>query len=323
MKIVYLASHRPDFISKIKSYTGEEPQIIATEPGGLYSEHSLALAAEADALLVANEPVTEQLLAACPKVKIVQRFGVGYENLDLEAAAKRGIPCCNLAGVNKDAVADHGMALIAALVRNIVPANELTKAVRWGDARHVFASSIELRGKLLGIFGLGNTGHELAKRGRGFGMDVAYNDIREISAEVVESVGARRMEKDEMLEVSDIVSINVNFNPTAAGMIDAEAIGRMKPGGYLVCCARGGVIDEIALRDALNEGRLAGAGIDVYSEEPFPADNPLLSAKNIILTPHMAGVSRESSERNYDWAYENVRRVVERGEPARFVLNGV
>ncbi len=323
MKIVYLASHRPEFIEKIKNYTGEEPLIVAADAEGVYSEESLAAAADAEALMVANEPVTEQLLAACPNLKIVQRFGVGYEKLDLEAAAKRGVPCCNLAGVNRDAVADHGMALIAALVRNIVPAHELSKAVDWGGARKVFASSIELKGKLLGIFGLGNTGHELAKRAKGFGMEVAYNDIREISAEVVESLGARRMEKEEMLEVSDVVSINVNFNPTASGLIDAAAISLMKPGAYLVCCARGGIIDEEALRDALNEGRLAGAGIDVFSEEPFPADNPLLSAKNVIMTPHMAGASRESSQRNYDWAYENVRRVVERGEPAQFVLNGV
>lgn len=323
MKIAYLASNRPDFISKITEYTGEAPLMIAANAEGIYDEADLARIGDADALMVANEPVTEQLLRACSKVKIVQRFGVGYEKLDLEAAAKLGIPCCNLAGVNRDAVADHGMALIAALARNIVPANELTKQVQWGEARMIFSSSIELRGKILGIFGLGNTGYELARRARGFGMDVAYNDIREIEAAVVEDVGARRMEKDEMLAVSDVVSINVNFNSTAAGMIDARAISLMKPGAYLVCCARGGLIDEQALADALNSGRLAGAGIDVFGEEPFPSDNPLLTAKNVVMTPHMAGASVESSQRNYDWAYDNVRRVVEKGEKPRFVLNGV
>jgi phosphoglycerate dehydrogenase-like enzyme len=323
VKIAYLASNRPDFIAKITDYTGEAPLMIAANAEGIYDEADLARIGDADALMVANEPVTEQLLRACSKVKIVQRFGVGYEKLDLEAAAKLGIPCCNVAGVNRDAVADHGMALIAALVRNIVPANELTKQVQWGEARMIFASSIELRGKTLGIFGLGNTGYELARRARGFGMEVAYNDIREIEAAVVEDVGARQMEKDEMLAVSDVVSINVNFNPTAAGMIDAQAISLMKPGAYLVCCARGGIIDEQALADALNSGRLAGAGIDVYAEEPFPSDNPLLTAKNMVMTPHMAGASVESSQRNYDWAYDNVRRVVEKGEKPRFVLNGV
>ena len=323
MKIAYLASNRPDFISKITEYTGEAPLMIAANAEGIYDEADLAKIGDADALMVANEPVTEQLLRACSKVKIVQRFGVGYEKLDLEAAAKLGIPCCNVAGVNRDAVADHGMALIAALVRNIVPANELTKQVQWGEARMIFSSSIELRGKTLGIFGLGDTGHELAKRARGFGMEVAYNDIREIEAAVVEGVGAKQMGKDELLAVSDVVSINVNFNPTAAGMIDAHAISLMKPGAYLVCCARGGIIDEQALADALNSGRLAGAGIDVFAEEPFPSNNPLLTAKNIVMTPHMAGVSVESSQRNYDWAYDNVRRVVEKGEKPRFVLNEV
>lgn len=323
MKIGYLASNRPDFVQKITEYTGEAPLMVAADANGVYSEEALAQVADVDAFLVANEPVTEQLLKACPNVKIVQRFGVGYEKLDLEAAAKLGVPCCNLAGVNRDAVADHGMALIAALVRNIVPANEATKQVKWGEARLIFSSSIELRGKMLGIFGLGNTGHELARRARGFGMHIAYNDIKEIEAERVESVGARKMEKDEMLQVCDVVSVNVNFNPTASGLIDAKALSLLKPGAYLVCCARGGIIDEQALADALNSGRLAGAGIDVYSEEPFPADNPLLQARNIIMTPHMAGASVESSQRNYDWAFENVKRVVEKGEKPRFVLNGV
>ncbi len=323
MKIAYLAKDRPDFAQKVARYLNEEPLILCTEADGGYSEETLAKMAGMDALMVANEPVTEQVFAACPNLKIVQRFGVGYERLDLEAAAKRGIPCCNLAGVNRDAVADHGMALIMALVRQIVPASVLTKEVKWGEARLLFSEAVEMRGRTLGIFGLGNTGSGLAERARGFGMKIAYHDIRDIDPNVVESLGAVSMSKEELLANADIVSINVNFNPTAAGMIDAAAIRLMKPGTYLVCCARGGIIDEAALRDALNEGRLAGAGIDVYAQEPFPADNPLLSAKNVIMTPHMAGASQESLRRNYDWAFENVRRVVERGEPAKFVLNNV
>jgi phosphoglycerate dehydrogenase-like enzyme len=323
VKIAYLSKDRPDFRAKIAKYITEEPLIVGTEDDGRYSAETLAKLGDVEALMVTGEPADEEILAACPKLKIVQRFGVGYERLDLEAAAKRGIFCCNLAGVNRETVADHGMAMIMALVRNLVPANELTREAKWGEARMVFGSSIELRGKTLGIFGLGNTGACLAERGRGFGMQIAYNDIRTIDPEVVESLGAVFMAKEELLANSDVVSINVNFNPTAAGLIDAKAISTMKPGAYLVCCARGGIIDEHALADALNEGRLAGAGIDVFGQEPFPPDNPLLSAQNIILTPHMAGAAKETSLRNYDWAFENVRRVLERGERPQFVLNGI
>ena len=324
MKIAFLVSNRPDFVERITNYTGSEPLLmLETGPDGLYREEDLARAADVEALMVANEPVTEQILAACPRVKIVQRFGVGYEKLDLEAAAKRGIPCCNLAGVNKIPVAEHGFMLILALVRNVFPAHEKTHGLDWGGARLVMNNNFELAGKTLGVIGLGNTGFELARRARGFDMQIVYNDIREIEAERIEAVGARFMEKEELMAAADIVSINVNFNPTAANMIDAKMLARMKKDAFLVCCARGGVIDEAALRDALNEERIRGAGIDVFSEEPFPADNPLLKAKNLIMTPHMAGASIESSRRNYEWAFENVSRVLEKGEKPNFVLNGV
>lgn len=323
MKIAYLISNRPEFVNKVTQIAGPDPLIIATGADGLYSPRTLAGTAEVEALMVANEPVTEQLLAGCPSVKIIQRFGVGYEKLDLAAAARRGIPCCNLAGVNKEAVAEHGILLMLALARNLLVGEALTRKTSWGEARLAMVGAFELTGKTLGIIGLGDTGFELAKRARAFGMQVCYNDIREIPAENVEAVGARLMEKEELLGHADIVSINVNYNETSANLIDAKAIALLKPEALLICCARGGIVDEAALADALNGGRLAGAGIDVFSSEPFPPDNPLLAAKNVVLTPHMAGVTREASERNFQWAFDNVRRVLERGEKPHWVVNGL
>jgi len=321
VKIAYLAKARPDLNELIPADITHE--IIYADDNGVYSDADLARMADADALVVSMEPVTEQVLAACPNVKIVQRLGVGYETLDLNAAAKRGIPCCNVEGVNKEAVAEHGMALLLALSRQLLEADNLTRNYRWNEARLLTNHTFELNGKTLGIVGLGNTGSQLAKRARAFGMRIVYNDVREIDPEVIESVGAQFMEKDELFASSDFISINTNLNDETRHLINARTLGLMQPHSLLICCARGGIIDEPALADALNSGRLAGAGIDVFEVEPLVADNPLLAAKNVVVTSHIAGVTDETTRRNFEWAHDNVRAVVERGEKPRWVRNGV
>jgi len=300
-----------------------EPIVLQSGPGGVYSDDALAQVADVDALVISMEPVNEQMLAACQRVKIVQRLGVGYETLDLQAAAQRGIPCCNVPGANKEAVAEHGMTLMMALTRRVLESDRLTRDLKWAEARLLTHETFELHGKTIGIVGLGNTGSQLAKRARAFGMRIVYNDIREIEAETIESVGAQFMEKEQLFREADIISINTDLNDQSRNMIDAEALALMKPKALLVCCARGGIIDEPALRDALDAGRLGGAGIDVFSEEPIKLDNPLLAAKNCIVTSHVAGVTDETTRRIFQWAHDNVRAVVERGEKPRWVLNGV
>jgi phosphoglycerate dehydrogenase-like enzyme len=321
VKIAYLAKGRPDLKELIPPDV--EHVILQAGAGGVYSAEALQQMADADALVISMEPVTEQVLAACPRLKIVQRLGVGYETLDLKAAARRGIPCCNVPGVNKEAVAEHGMTLILALVRHILDADRLTREMKWADARILTGDTFELYNKTIGIVGLGNTGFNLAKRARAFGMRVIYNDIRDIEPEKIEAVGAQFRSKDELFQEADIVSVNTDLNEQSRGMIDARALELMGPKKTLVCCARGGIIDEQALADALNAGRLRAAGIDVFEEEPIRKDNPLLAARNCIVTSHVAGVTVESTRRTFEWAHENVRAVVERGEKAKWVLNGV
>ena len=321
MKIAYLMKDRPDYFHRLDE--NSDYVIAGAEPDGTYSPETLAEVAGVDAIIVSTQPVTEQLLAACPNVKIVQRTGVGYENIDLEAAARRGIPCCNIAGVNKESVAEHGMLLILALARKFVEAQELTRQMRWMEAKQVNQHSFELKGKVLGVVGLGDTGSNLAKRARGFDMQIVYNDIRDIDPEIVESLGARFMEKDQLYAEADIISVNTTHNPTTEGMVGARELALMKPEAILVCCARGGIIDEAALADALNGERLAGAGLDVFSAEPLSQDNPLLTAKNVYLTSHIAGVTEDAIDRSFAWAHENVRKVVDKGERPRWVVNGV
>jgi phosphoglycerate dehydrogenase-like enzyme len=321
VKIAALTKARPDFLARLPKEL--KFVIVAAGADGQYAPEELAKVADVDALLVAAEPVHDQLLAACHRVKIVQRVGVGYDSLDLDACRRKGVPACNVAGVNKEAVAEHCLAMILALAKRLPEADQLTRETNWGAARLLTKQTFELRGKMLGIVGFGDIGTALGRRARAFEMPIVYNDIRPIDAHHIEATGARFMEKAELFATADIVSINTTLNPATRGMVDAKMLSRMKPGAYLICAARGGIIDEAALRDALNSGKLAGAGIDVFSQEPFPLDNPLLTAKNILLTAHTAGVTVESTARGMTRAIDNIRRVVERGEKAQWVLNGV
>ncbi len=321
MKIAYLSKARPELLNRIDKSI---PHVVV-EAGadGRYSAEALAKVADVDAFVVAAEPVHDQILNAAKQLKIVQRLGVGYDSLDLEAAKKRGIPCCNVAGVNKEAVAEHTMGLILALAKNLREADRLTREANWGEARLLTKRSFELKGKTLGIVGFGAIGTNLARRARAFEMPIVYNDIRPIDPQEIEATGARFMEKPELFRTADIVSIHTTLNPTTRGVVDAKLLALMKPSALLVCAARGGIVDEAALRDALNSGQIAGAGMDVFTVEPILPDNPLLQAKNLLMTSHLAGLSIESGKRSMTRALENVRRVVERGEKPEWIVNGM
>ena len=321
MKLAFLTQARPEMLARIPK---DMPHVVVfAGPDGQYSPEALAKVADVDALVVAAEPVHEQLLAACKRLKIVQRLGVGYNTLDLAAIGKRGIPACNVAGVNKEAVAEHGMTLICALAKRLREADAITREANWAGSRLLTKTTFELNGKTLGIVGFGDTGTNLARRARAFGMKIVYNDIRTIDPQVVAEYGATFMEKDDLFAKSDVVSVSVDLNDSSRGMVDARRLRLMKRGAIFVCCARGNIVDEAALRDVLVDGHLHGAGIDVFSHEPLHPDNPLLTAPNCLMTAHVAGVVPEASERSWSRAMENMRRVVGLGEKPQWVLNGV
>lgn len=321
MKVAYLVRVRPELEEMIPDDV--EGVVLQAGPGGRYSDADLARVADAEAFVISQEPVHEQILAAAPKLRIVQRLGVGYDTLDLEACARRQIPACNIEGVNKEAVAEHGMALMLALAKQLREADRLTHERDWAGSRLLTASSFELYGKTLGIVGLGNTGACLARRARAFDMEIIYNDVRDIDTSVTGPIDARPVGAAELFERADVVSVNTDLNDTSRGLVDAAMIARMQPHALLICCARGNIVDEAALAAALHEGRLAGAGIDVFATEPIEAGNPLLDAPNCILSSHVAGVASETTQRIWDWAHDNVRAVLLRGERPRWIRNGV
>jgi len=321
MKIGYLIRVRPDLEDIIPDDVESYVRIHAGDDG-FYSDEDLEKIKDVDAFIIGMEPVHEQILAAAPNVKIVQRLGVGYETLDLDATAKRQIPACNIEGVNKEAVAEHAMTLILALAKKLPQASAFTEQADWPSARKLTSTTFELKGKTLGIIGFGNTGSSLAKRAHPFEMNIIYNDLRDVNSDVAAQLGAKAVSREELLKTADIVSVCTDLNDASRNMIDAQAIALMGPETTFVCCARGGIIDESAMAQALKDGRIAQAGIDVFEIEPIRADNPLIGAPNCILTAHVAGVAHETTMRIWDWAHDNVRAVVQRGERPQWIRNG-
>ena len=304
----------PDDVQALFMYVDES---------GLYKKEDLARLTDVDALVIAMEPVNEQILRAAPNLKIVQRLGVGYETLDLDAIAKRHIPACNIEGVNKEAVAEHALMLILSLSKQLLDANAFSQCADWAAAGRLTTRTFELKGKTLGIIGMGNTGLALARRARAFEMRIIYNDVRDIDPQSLVGLDAQWMDKNTLLACADIVSVNTDLNDTTRAMIDARAIARLQAHALFVCCARGGIVDEAALASALREGRIAGAGIDVFDTEPLLADNPLIGIPNYLLTCHVAGVASDTTQRIWQWAHDNVRAVVKRAQRPRWILNGV
>ena len=322
LKFAFLMNNRPDYVQRIPADLDWVQ--VYSDADGAYPRDMLEKVGDVDALVGSiRDPVHEQLLAAAPKVKIVQRMGVGYDNVDTEATAKRGIPVCNLGDVNKDALGEHGICLMLALARRLVENHNLTARADWAAARRLCDDTYELRGKTLGILGFGKSGYEVARRARVFGMKIIYHNRSQVDARLTEAMEAEYRELEDLFRESDFLSVNVSLNSSTRDLIGARLLGLMKPGAYLINLARGGIIDERALADALNEGRLAGAGMDAYSVEPIAADNPLLKARNVVLASHIAGTTKECTDREVGWAIENVRRYLVHGKPPRWIVNGV
>ena len=322
MKVAFLFKNRPDYEKRIPSDLDWVK--VYNDANGGFTDAMLARLADVDALICDSRvPVNEQLLGACRQLRMVQRMGVGYDNVETAAAARLGIPVCNLGDVNKDALGEHGLALMLALARRLVANHNLTAAADWSGARALCDDMVELQGKTLGILGFGKSGYELARRAKVFGMNIIYHSRSQVDARFREAVDAGERSLDELFCESDWLSVNVSLNDSTRNLIGKRLLGLMKPRAYLINLARGGIIDEHALADALNAGRLAGAGMDAFDPEPMAADNPLLTAKNAVLSSHVAGTTRECTDREVGWALENVRRHLVDGHPPRWIVNGV
>ncbi|HEX4485804.1 MAG TPA: phosphoglycerate dehydrogenase [Terriglobales bacterium] len=246
----------------------------------------------ADALIVRSAvQVNAELLQHAKKLRVIGRAGVGVDNIDLEAATRQGIAVMNTPGANAVAVAEQTLGVMLAMARHLPRANSLMHAGKWEKKS---LQGTELRGKTLGIVGLGRVGMEVARRARAFGMELVAHDPF-VSTSIAKEQGIRMATLDELYAAADYLSLHVGLTPQTAGMINAESIKKMKKGVRLVNCARGELINEADLADGLKQGLLAGAALDVFTEEPLK-NSPFIGLENVILTPHIGGSTNEAQE---------------------------
>ncbi|HET7510444.1 MAG TPA: D-glycerate dehydrogenase [Solirubrobacterales bacterium] len=274
----------------------------------------LELVAGAGAVLtLLHDRVDEELLeAAGPGLRCVANVAVGYDNVDLEAAARLGVIVTNTPGVLDDATADLTMALLLAATRRVAEGDRLIRSGQewtWGMG---FMLGSSLRGKLLGIVGLGGIGARVAERARAFGMEIAYHSRHEAPAEVVKALEAERMPLERLLAEADVVSLHCPLTPETRHLIGAAELQAMKPSAALVNAARGPVVDERALAEALAAGTIAAAGLDVYEHEPR-VEPGLLALDNVVLAPHLGSATVETRTAMAELAARNAIAVV-RGE---------
>lgn len=240
------------------------------------------------------------LFEALPQLKTIAILGTGTDNVDLPAATEHGVVVSNTPGASTFSVAEMAFTLMLAASKHVPAAD---RAIRKGEWKHI--QGLELRGKTLGVVGLGLIGQEMARMGRAFGMNVIAWSLRR-DDERAERVGAKLVELDDLLGSSDVVSLHVRASSQTAGMIGKRELGLMKPSAVLVNTARGALVDEDALVEALKSGQIMAAGLDAFVQEPLPAESPLLKLDNVVVSPHMAWVTDAATTRLREMPVENL-----------------
>ena len=257
------------------------------------------------------------VMRAVPSLRLIQLLAAGYEKVDMPVAAERGLPVATNGGANAWAVAEHTLALILALYKRLLPCDRAVRAGEWRKAANGF-NTFELAGKTVGVIGAGNIGRKVARRAKAFETEILYFDACSVP-EIEKELGARKVSLEELVATADVITLHAPLLKETRGLIGTREFAAMKPGTILINTSRAELVDEQALIDALREKKIAGAGIDVYYQEPVRPDHPLLSLDNVVLTPHTAGHAFEGWARRCKFAWENIQRV-SRGEPPTFVV---
>jgi phosphoglycerate dehydrogenase-like enzyme len=272
----------------------------------------VALIRDADIVFVMAAPMPKELLTEARRLRLIQKLGAGLDKIDLDFCRERGIGVARLQAGNSIPVAEHTILLMLATYRQLPQLDRRTRAGNWSkeDARGTHRS---LQHKTVGLVGFGAIGKEVAKRLRAFNVDILYYDPIRVAADVEPSLGVTYADLDTLVREADIVSLHLPLMPQTKNIIDAKRIASMKKGAVLINCARGGLVDETALTEALKAGRLLGAGIDAFSQEP-PVGNPLLALDNTVVTPHLAGATLDNFANVVARSVDNAKAVL-RGEP--------
>ncbi len=269
----------------------------------------------AGAVTLLTDPITETVLESCPNLRVVSNCAVGVDNIDLQACARRGVTVTNTPGVLTEATADLTWALILAAARRVVEGDRLMRAGRFKGWLPTFLLGMDLRGKTLGVVGMGRIGQAVARRAPAFGMRVAYADPRPLPESVESALGVELLPLDELVARSHVLTLHCPLNQETRHLMDGQRLCAMRPGSILINTGRGPLVDEAALVESLRSGHLAAAGLDVYEREPLMAPG-LKDLPNAVLLPHIGSASRETREEMARMAVANCLAVLEGRAPS-------
>lgn len=293
---------------------------VGVERKGLQGPEFAPRAASFDALVTTiSDRVDAAVLDRCPNVRVVANVAVGFDNIDVRACASRGVTVTNTPGVLTEATADLAFGLLIAAARRIGEGERILRRGAFEGWTPSYALGVAVHGATLGIVGFGRIGQAMARRGRGFGMHLVYADRERAPAEVERALQVRHLPVDELFATVDFVSLHCPLNAETRGLVSAARLARMKRSAVLVNTARGGCVDEAALAAALREGRIAGAGLDVFEHEPR-VHPELLALENVVLTPHVGSADRPTREAMARMAVDSVLGVLAGEKPAHPVV---
>ena len=288
-------------------------------PPSASAEETAAAMRDAEYLFGFPKFLPNEAYAEAKRLKLFQVISAGYDYVNIEGARKARIPICSNGGANSVAVAEHAIMLMLAVYRKLVAFHQNVAAGRWHQGIPRTVDIYELEGKTVGLVGLGNIGGQVARRVKAFDTQIIYYDTVRRSAQQEAELGARYVSLDTLLETADIVSLHVPLNESTRHLINAQAFGRMKSSAIIINTCRGEVIDEQALIEALQQGRILAAGLDTQAKEPPDPSNPLLTLPNVTLTPHSAGPTVDSYRKRFHNGYANIERVA-RGQAPLWVI---
>ena len=286
--------------------------------GEVSEEEQMEAIQDADFLMVYRAEVSDRLLKTAPKLRLVQLLAAGYDQMNLSLLRELGISCANNGGANSWTVADHTLLMMLSLYKRLIPADKATREGRWREPIDGF-NTFEMANKLVGILGIGNVGRKVARRVQAFDAQVQYYDKFPLDPARERELKVKRVSLDELFRTSDILSCHTPLTPETHHLINRESLALIKPTALLINTSRGAIVKEEALIEALQEGRIAGAGLDVFEKEPVEPDNPLLQMENVVVTPHSAGTTWNTWCRRAEFAYQNMERVLEDEPPLAMV----
>jgi phosphoglycerate dehydrogenase-like enzyme len=313
---ILLVNTLEDTVREARELCPPDVELVVGAPGS--PEYAGALAGTE--YLIGNvNTMDDAFYRAAPKLRLAQLFSAGYNHVDLEAARRAGVLVCNNGGANSRAVAEHTILLMLAIYRKLVWQHTTTAGGRWRGNQPI-PTFHEMHGKTLGIIGFGTIGKRVGRiAAGGFDMNIQYNDIVRLPEHVEDAMEVRFRLLPELLGSSDIVTLHVPLTRLTRNMISTRELGWMQPHAVLINCSRGPVVDIPALHEALTTGKIAAAGLDVFPQEPVSPSEPVLSLDNVVLSPHLAGASRETRVKQTRNAFDNVLRMV-RGERPLWIV---